>query len=95
MAPLSVHKRAARDAQPEPGPLGPLGGERAQPRIRRDPASDDQGVEPAIAAGRDRLGREHVRHRLLEARRDIGHGYRLAAAPRGSRSSARRPSSGR
>ncbi len=88
--PLGHHLGAERrdhgpvvGAQPRPwhpqrhtGLVAPLLGQRPQPRVRRDATADEQVVDLVLRAGEQRLAGQHVDDRLLERRRDVGHGHR-------------------
>ena len=71
IAPLSVHRPRARHAQRDPRGVAALLGQRAQPGVGRHAAAEQQRVHPALPRRPHGLGREHVHHGLLEARRDV------------------------
>ena len=70
IAPLSVHSRGRGIRSVSPGPRALLG-QLAQPRVRRHPAGDQQCRHPSRSR-RERPPGQHIGHRLLEARREVG-----------------------
>src|ERR1700689_701808 len=54
-------RELAATPPPHPGGGAALGGQRAQPRVARHPAADDQVGHPVAAAGGHGLGGQHVR----------------------------------
>ena len=78
MAPLSVHSpgRGTRTRMPSLG--RPLLGQDAQPRVRCDTTADEDVLDPLGDGGADRLAGQHVAHRLLERRGDVGDRHRVS-----------------
>ncbi len=80
IAPLSVHRPRRGNAYGDAGLGGALLGEVPQPGVGRDSPADDQRVDVVVLAGGDGLLGQHVAHRVLERRGDIGDVERTAHA---------------
>src|SRR5665648_86826 len=65
-------------AKPDARGIATLLGHGTQPRVSRHATTDEQVIHAVLPAGQDGLARQHVDHRLLEARGHIGHRHRLA-----------------